>query len=132
MIALDTSALVTILEQEPEADLYAETMAAADRLLIGMPTILELRLVMTARVGALTAEKAIAALLADTVEQIAFGRPHLIAATGALDRFGKGRHRAALNFGDCMAYAVAAVAGCPLLYKGDDFAQTDIMSALTA
>ena len=53
----------------------------------------------------------------------------LDAAIGAFLRFGKDRHRAALNFGDCMAYAVAAVAGLPLLYTGSDFAQTDIPAA---
>jgi ribonuclease VapC len=62
-------------------------------------------------------------------EVVPFTEEHLDAAIDAFLRFGKGRHRAALNFGDCMAYAVAAVAGMPLLYTGDDFAQTDIPAA---
>jgi ribonuclease VapC len=62
-------------------------------------------------------------------EVVPFTEEHLDAAIDAFLRFGKGRHRAALNFGDCMAYAVAAVAGMPLLYTGNDFAQTDIPAA---
>jgi ribonuclease VapC len=62
-------------------------------------------------------------------EAVTFTEEHLDAAIDAFLRFGKGRHRAALNFGDCMAYAVAAVAGMPLLYTGNDFAQTDVAAA---
>jgi ribonuclease VapC len=63
------------------------------------------------------------------VAVVPFTEEHFQVATDAFPRFGKGRHRAALNFGDCMAYAVAAVAGLPLLYTGNDFAQTDIPAA---
>lgn len=61
---------------------------------------------------------------------VPFDERHLAAAADAFARFGKGLHPARLNFGDCMAYAVAKVAACPLLYKGDDFARTDIAPAL--
>jgi ribonuclease VapC len=63
------------------------------------------------------------------VAVLPFTEEHFHAATEAFLRYGKGRHRAALNFGDCMAYAVAAVAGMPLLYTGNNFAQTDIPAA---
>lgn len=61
---------------------------------------------------------------------IAFGPDHSSIAREAFRRYGRGRHPAALNFGDCMAYAVARVAGESPLYEGDDFSQTDIASAL--
>lgn len=131
MIALDTSALIAILLEEPDGDVFAEVLKRADGLLIGMPTLLELRMVLTGRVGRARADTVVNTILADEVQRIAFGEEHLRAAVDAFDRFGKGRrHPAQLNFGDCMAYAVAKVAGCPLLYKGDDFAATDIRSAL--
>lgn len=62
-------------------------------------------------------------------EVVAFNEEHLDAATTAFLRFGRGRHPAALNFGDCMAYAVASVAGMPLLFTGEDFTRTDIARA---
>ena len=62
-------------------------------------------------------------------EVVAFHEQHLEAATTAFLRFGRGRHPAALNFGDCMSYAVASVAGMPLLFTGEDFARTDIARA---
>ena len=129
MIALDTSAIVALLRNGPEAGRITEIMSAASRLLIGRPTELELHLVMTGRVGDAVARASVAGILSD-VERIDFDAAHLAAATAAFDRFGKGRHPASLNYGDCMAYAVAQIAGCPLLYKGEDFARTDVRSAL--
>jgi len=61
---------------------------------------------------------------------VPFGEPEWRAASTAFDRFGRGRHKAALNFGDCLAYATASVAGDALLFVGDDFRQTDITTAL--
>jgi ribonuclease VapC len=131
LIALDTSALVAILAEEPEAERFKDAMARAEGLLIGVPTVLELRMLLTGRSGPERANAMIEAVLTDAV-RVDFDRRHLAAAVSAFDRYGKGRHPASLNFGDCMAYAVAAVAGCPLLYKGEDFARTDIGSALVA
>ena len=65
-------------------------------------------------------------LQVEPFEHVAFNDYHLQAAMDAFDRFGKGRHSASLNFGDCMSYAVAKIARCPLLFEGNDFAQTDI------
>ena len=129
MIALDTSAIVALLCDEPEAEQIAACMEKASTLLIGRPTELELHLVSTGKVGEAAARAGIGRILRDT-QRVDFGEAHLAAATAAFDRFGKGRHPASLNYGDCMAYAVARVAGCPLLYKGEDFAGTDIRSAL--
>ena len=105
-------------------------MARADGMVVGVPTLLELRMVLAGRVGLDRAEAMIDALLFDAIRRVDFDQRHLAAAIAAFDRYGKGRHPASLNFRDCMAYAVATVAGCPLLYKGDDFAATDIRSAV--
>ncbi len=129
MIALDTSAIVAVLQNEQGAQRFTETMASAPRRLIGRPTELELHIVMRAKAGTAPVDALIAKFLR-TVERVDFDEAHLVAATTAFNRFGKGRHPASLNYGDCMAYAVAQVAGCPLLYKGEDFARTDIQSAL--
>ena len=89
--------------------------------------LLEAHLVLTGRHPA-----PLLVTLAEIVEKIAPAYPaftieHAQAACNAFDRFGKGRHRAGLNFGDCMSYAVAKVAGVGLLYAGEDFAETDVM-----
>jgi len=129
VIALDTSAIVAILRNEQGAERFAEAMGSASHRLIGRPTEIELHIVMQGRAGAEPVDALIAKFLR-TVERVDFDGHHVAAATAAFDRFGKGRHPASLNYGDCMAYAVARVAGCPLLYKGEDFARTDIRSAL--
>lgn len=129
MIALDTSALVAILHREPEAESFAELLRS-ERALIGCPTVLELQMVTSSRSPAGTSDEAAELLAIIGCDLVPFDADHLRAAERAFDRFGKGRHPAALNFGDCMAYAVAAVAGCPLLFKGADFARTDIRAAL--
>lgn len=129
MIALDTSAIVALIRHEPDAERISARMAEASQMLIGRPTELELHLVTAGKIGEAAARAAIGRVLMG-VQCVDFDEAHLAAATVAFDRFGKGRHPASLNFGDCMAYAVARVAGCPLLYKGEDFARTDIRSAL--
>jgi ribonuclease VapC len=86
-------------------------------------------MVLTSRLGR-DARPTIAAFLRRLdAEVVPFNREHLDAATTAFLRFGRGRHPAALNFGDCMAYAIASVAGMPLLFTGDDFSRTDIAPA---
>ena len=129
MIALDTSAIVALIRQEPDAAHIESRMSAASALLIGRPTELEVHMVVTGKIGESAARAAVTRVLSG-VQRVDFSGEHVAAATAAFDRFGKGRHPAALNYGDCMAYAVARVAGCPLLYKGEDFARTDIQSAL--
>lgn len=130
MIALDTSALVAILTKEPEADAFAAVIRSADHVVIGLPTLFELHIVLAGRSGPKASAAAIETLMVPQIKQTAFDHRHGAAAVDAFVRFGKGRHPARLNFGDCMAYATAKVADCPLLYKGDDFGQTDIRSAL--
>lgn len=128
MIAVDTSALIAILKGEPEAAALARAIDRADRILFGAPSLLEARIV--ARQQRPPVDDLLDELLLDIgAEIVDFTAAHVDAATDAFLRYGKGRHPAALNYGDCMAYAIARVAGCPLLYKGEDFARTDVRRA---
>ncbi len=130
MIALDTSALVAIALGEADCETFEERLLTDRNVALGCATLLETRLVLTGRLGATDATAILTLLVDPSWYLVPFDFAHIAAATDAMQRYGKGRHPAALNFGDCMAYAVAKVADCPLLYKGDDFAQTDIHSAL--
>jgi len=126
MIALDTSAVVCIALREPEAAAFAEIIATQD-CVIGAPTLLETHLVLRSRLSANVSVLIEALLGRPNVELVPFDARHQELARISFDRFGKGRgHPAQLNLGDCMAYAVAKAAGIPLLFKGDDFAATDI------
>ena len=130
MIAIDTSALVAIALNEPEAARFSDVIARhPTAILIGAPSLVKLHLVMNGRLGAAAARRVVKDSLPAEATVVAFDAEHAAAAQDAFDRYGKGRHPAALNFGDCMAYAIARVAGCPLLYKGEDFARTDIRAA---
>lgn len=128
MIAVDTSALIAILFREEEAELYGSLIQVHGRALIGVPTALEFRMVALGQSTAEVAREAAAMVFESPFELVPFGPDHLEAASDAFLRYGKGNHPAGLNFGDCMAYATAAVAGCPLLYKGNDFKRTRIPS----
>ena len=127
---LDTSALVAVLFGEPEADLYTQLIHDADRCLISAGSFLELSIVIERQTGPEVERQCDtffrrAGIMVDpfTVEQA-----HL--ARQAFHDFGKGRHPAGLNFGDCFAYALAKLTGEPLLFKGEDFKKTDIVSAV--
>lgn len=127
---VDTSALVAVLFREPEADLYIQLIHDADRCLISAGNYLELSIVLEGQAGPdadrqreMFFRRAGIAIEPFTVEQA-----HL--ARQAFHDFGKGRHAAGLNFGDCFAYALSKFAGDALLYKGEDFKRTDIISAL--
>jgi len=130
VIAVDSSAIVAVLLDEPEAPRIARLLLDSPLLLIGAPTVFELTMVMRGIGGPARAATALAMVSGEPFRLVPFDERHLTAAHDAFARFGKGIHPARLNFGDCMAYAVAQVAGCPLLYKGQDFARTDIASAL--
>jgi ribonuclease VapC len=127
---LDTSALAAILFGEPEATLFTQLIHAADRCLISAANFLELSIVIEGQIGPdagrqcdIFIRRAGIVIEPFTVEQA-----HL--ARQAFLDFGKGRHAAGLNFGDCFSYALAKITGEPLLFKGDDFNKTDILSAL--
>lgn len=106
---------------------------AQGRVLIGAPTLFEVRLVMGGRQQQEGIDDADSLLAQSGIETVAWTAELADLATDAFLRFGKGQgHPAQLNFGDCMAYAVAKSLDVPLLFKGDDFAKTDIRSALEA
>jgi len=130
VIAIDTAALVALLFGEPEADRIAALLDENDTVLIGAPTALEFRMVVLGQSTRNAADAGSALIAKPPFVIVPFGEDHLQVAADAFDRFGKGRHPARLNYGDCMAYAVAALADCPLLFKGDDFRHTDVVAAL--
>jgi ribonuclease VapC len=126
---LDTSALVAVLFREPEAVVYTQLIHDADRCAISAGNFLELSIVVEtqAGTGGLAQCETFFRRAGIVVESFTVEQAHL--ARQAFHDFGKGRHPAGLNFGDCFAYALAKSAGEPLLFKGDDFTKTDIISA---
>ncbi len=130
MIAVDTSAIVAIAMGEAEAELFDLEIAAREAI-VGAPTLLEARLVLSEKMPGFARRFIETFISPAEITPVAFTTEMYRIAAEAFDRFGKGRgHPAKLNFGDCMAYAVAKVHDVPLLYKGDDFAKTDIRPAL--
>jgi ribonuclease VapC len=125
-MVLDSSAIVAIHLKEPGHDQLVEAIDRAEVVVVGVPTLLETTMVLTTRLGYDARPLLRAFLHRLDAEIVAFNQEHLDAATAAFLRFGRGRHPAGLNFGDCMAYAIASVVGMPLLFTGDDFARTDI------
>lgn len=125
-MVIDTSALIAILRQEPEAARLAVAIEQDTVRLVSAASVLETTIVMTARHGEEGAAdldrllmKAAAEVVPVTVEQVNVARRAFL-------RYGKGRHPARLNFGDCFSYALAKAATQPLLFKGDDFGKTDV------
>jgi ribonuclease VapC len=126
-VVLDSSAIVAIHLRESGYLQLADQMEAAEVVVVGTPTLLETITVLTARLG-MDARPLINTFLGRfQVEVVPFTQQHLDMAVTAFLRYGRGRHPAALNFGDCMSYAVAAIAQMPLLFTGNDFARTDIV-----
>jgi ribonuclease VapC len=126
MLVVDTSALMAVLQDEDEAPRCIAAMATAGALLMSAGTLAEL-LVIAALRGA---EDRLDNLLGDLALEMVPVNPgdaKLIAA--AYRQWGKGIHPAGLNFGDCFAYVLAKQRACPLLFVGDDFAQTDVILA---
>lgn len=131
-MTLDSSALVAVLFAEFEHLELIDAMIAADTLRVGAPTLVETTMVASARRGK-PATSAVDGLVRELAITIApFGDTEWRLAIDAFHRYGRGRHKAALNFGDCLAYASARAANDPLLFVGADFAHTDIVPALPA
>lgn len=129
-MVIDTSALLAILLGEPEAPRMVEAVTADPSRLVGAPTLVEATAVMLARKGP-QGEIALDALLRRLdVDVVAMSPEAASFARSAYSRFGKEvGSPAILNYGDCLAYGVAAAHGEPLLFKGDDFSQTDVPAA---
>lgn len=127
MIAVDTSALVAVVLGEIDAEQYLDALQHNVTRLSAVSSV-EAQIVVESRQGP-DASRDLQLLTDAVIDEIAVvDEVHAAAATAAWRRFGKGRHPAGLNFGDCFAYAVASLDGLPLLFKGDDFTQTDLRS----
>ncbi len=126
---LDTSALVAILYEEPEAAAFAQAIHDADVCRMSVANYVELAMVVESQLGpeAMQQTQAFFRRAAIAIEPVTIDHGEL--ARQAFLDFGKGRHKAGLNFGDCFAYALAKATGEPLLFKGNDFVHTDITPA---
>jgi len=130
MIAVDTSAILAIALDEQDAKRFAGPINGT-RCVIGWPTVFETNLVLTGQRKASALELVSLWMARPNVEKVAFDERLFHAAIVAFREYGKGMgHPAKLNIGDCFSYAVAKVHDVPLLYKGTDFAHTDIRPAL--
>jgi ribonuclease VapC len=131
VIVVDSSALIAILRREPEADGFLQIIAAADDCLLSLVSLLETSIVLAGRTGDAASWAELDALIGRAAMQVVVQDARL-AKEGreAFLRYGKGRHPAALNLGDCASYAVAKVRSLPLLFKGNDFSKTDLMAAV--
>jgi ribonuclease VapC len=125
-MVLDTSALLAILLDEPERRAFTEAIEAAEGRLLSAASFVEVSMILESRHGAEGMRALDRLLAAARIEIVAVDQPQGIAAREAFRQFGKGRHPAGLNFGDCFAYALAKCRAEPLLFKGGDFTQTDV------
>jgi ribonuclease VapC len=128
-MTLDSSAIVAVVFAESGYLDLVDAILQADVVRVGAPTLVETGIVVSARRGAPAGRELDDLVRELGVTVVPFGEAERHAAVEAYGRFGRGRHEAALNFGDCLAYATAAVAGDTLLFVGDDFARTDIPAA---
>jgi ribonuclease VapC len=126
----DTSAILAILLNEPDAVVFATAIEGADTRLISAGTLLESSLVVEARFAEAGGRELDLLLHRAEFEVVPVDSDQVELARAAYRRFGKGRHPAGLNFGDCFAYALAVSLGEPLLFKGGDFRLTDVSSVL--
>jgi ribonuclease VapC len=125
-VILDTSAIVAVLFKEPGWEVLLDKLVAATGPAVGVPTLTEAAIVVSARMRRDGRAMLARFLTEGSIAAVPFGEEHYGTAVDAWLRYGKGRHRAALNFGDCMAYATAKLADQPLLCVGSDFALTDL------
>lgn len=127
---VDSSALIAILFQEPDARRYADALALEARPAASAVTFVETAMVAEGRGGAPSGEEFDLFLAETAIEVVPVGAQQARLARDAWRRYGKGRHPAGLNLGDCFAYALAKERDEPLLFKGDDFARTDVKAAI--
>lgn len=126
---VDTSAIIAVVFREPGFEVVVERLAAASNIGAGTPTLAETSIVLSARLKE-NALGLVERLVQEFhIEAVPFLAEHWRTAHHAYLRYGKGRHPARLNFGDCLSYATAKLADQPLLFIGRDFAKTDIAIA---
>ena len=130
-MVVDTSALLSILQEEPDAAVYAQAIAEADSPLISAASLTEAGIVMLNRHGSKGLKKVYSLIEEAGLRVESVTAQHAHQAVKAYAAYGRGRKsKAALNYGDCFSYALAKAAGLPLLFKGGDFRETDLKSAL--
>ena len=129
---IDTSALFAILNEEPDAPLYEQAIRGASHPRMSVANYLEATIVVEGRFDEDKGRKLEDLVAQRHIQLVPVTLDQVDAAQRAWRRFGKGNDPAALNYGDCFAYALARVSNEPLLFKGNDFAQTDIPPAQTA
>jgi ribonuclease VapC len=129
-MVVDSSALLAILFGEPEVDAFIEALAAPDRKFMSAVNKLEAMIVVEARKGTAGAAALIKLMATAEIEIIPFDSGQAEIAMAAWRQYGRGRHQAGLNLGDCAAYALASTLNKPLLFKGEDFSKTDIAAAM--
>jgi len=127
-MVIDTSAVVAILSNEPDAETLERAVAADPVRLMSAATLLETSIIIESKFGEAGGRELDLWIDIAEVEIVPVTNDHASAARTAYRRFGKGRHPAGLNFGDCYAYALVAISGEPLLCKGDGFARTDLVT----
>jgi len=124
-VVVDTSCLVAILTQEPGFHELNIKIAGSDTVMAA-PSLVEASMVLAKHLGPNTQLELMHVLNRLGIEIAPFSLDQAWEAASAFERFGKGRHPAALNFGDCMVYALAKITGRPVLFTGNDFSQTDV------
>ena len=128
-MVIDTSALLAILQDEPERRSFNEAIEAADSRVMSVANYVEVSIVIESRYGAEGLRELDRFVDRAGIDLVGVDAGQGKIARDAFSRFGKGRHPAALNFGDCFAYALARTLAQPLLFKGDDFAKTDLATS---
>jgi len=128
-VIVDTSAVLAILLREPDYEHYKRAIAEAERCLMSVANFFESTIVLESRVGSGGGHELDLLIEESPIQLVEVTGKHAQVARRAWRQFGKGNHPAALNFGDCFAYALAKETGEPLLFKGNDFALTDIEAA---
>jgi len=126
---VDSSALIAIVLREEGYEEVIAKLTSADVVASGTPTLAETGIVLRALLGARAGGLLERMLDEFGIQEIPFGEIHWREAVETFRKYGRGQHRASLNFGDCMTYATAKLAGAPLLFTGDDFARTDLQRA---
>ena len=130
-LVVDTSAIIAILRDEPEKDRYFDAMLQATPCLMSAVSLQEARMVVAGRDGGEDTWQVLDAMIAGLGLEVVAHDANLARVAGqAFLQYGKGRHRARLNFGDCAAYALAKTRGMKLLFKGNDFSATDVPAAV--
>jgi ribonuclease VapC len=128
-VILDSSAIVTIMLREPGFEELLAKLALANNVGVGVPTLVETAIVLSSRIRQDARGILSRFLMEGSITTVPFEEAHFAVAVDAWLEYGKGRHPAALNFGDCLSYATAKLAGEPLLCIGNDFNQTDLQIA---